>query len=425
MKKHLLSICSVLALVVLLGFAGTDNPKSKVTFNYSGPSLDKNRTPITTDNNNPNSNAVAYYSDHFDLANDTSSLKARGYLVYYRGEGPQGIMTWFQGNGVFPAYDGDDTSYVAANFQVVGDPSGVADIDSWLVLPDLDVVAGDSIIFRCRSVDGNIYPDSVRVMYNDQGGATPESPGWVELGRFEANPSGIWEERSYVAPTSGLSARFAIRYAVVNGGPFGDNSNFMGIDALEVHGQGLLPVELSSFVSVVTSNNVTLKWTTVTELNNSGFDIERGVNGTWTKIGFVNGNGTSTAIHNYEYTDNRLNTGSYNYRLKQIDFNGNFEYHNLSNEVLVGVPVSFSLSQNYPNPFNPTTKIDFQLPSDGNINLSVFDNSGREVMNVLNEFKSAGYYSVNVNASSLSSGIYFYKISSGNFSAVKKMMLIK
>jgi len=117
-----------------------------------------------------------------------------------------------------------------------------------------------------------------------------------------------------------------------------------------------------------------------------------------------------------------MNSGKY---IKQIDFNGNFEYFTLSDEVVVGVPDNFELSQNYPNPFNPFTRIDFQLPIDGNVNISVYDNSGKEVMTIVNEFKTAGYYSVSLNASSLSSGVYFYKITSDNFSGVRKMMLVK
>ena len=111
--------------------------------------------------------------------------------------------------------------------------------------------------------------------------------------------------------------------------------------------------------------------------------------------------------------------------MKQIDLNGNFEYFNLRNEVVIGVPSKFELSQNYPNPFNPTTKIDYQLPNDGNVNISVFDNAGKEVMTLVNEFKTAGYYTINFNASSLSSGVYFYKITSGNFAMVKKLVLIR
>ncbi len=111
--------------------------------------------------------------------------------------------------------------------------------------------------------------------------------------------------------------------------------------------------------------------------------------------------------------------------MKQIDFNGNFEYFNLNNEVVIGVPSSYGLSQNYPNPFNPSTKIEFQIPSDGNVSVKIFDMSGKEVSSLLNEFKSAGYYSIDFNASALSSGTYFYAITSNSFTATKKMVLMK
>jgi len=188
----------------------------------------------------------------------------------------------------------------------------------------------------------------------------------------------------------------------------------------------VLPVELASFTSAISGNNVNLNWSTATETNNAGFDIERSVaNGTWSKVGTVEGNGTTTSAHNYSFSDRNVATGTYNYRLKQIDFNGNFEYFNLSNEVNIGLPETFSLSQNYPNPFNPSTSINFSLPTDSKVSLKIYDMSGKEVANLLNEVKTAGYYSINFNASSLSSGIYFYSISAGNFTATKKMMLIK
>jgi hypothetical protein len=191
-------------------------------------------------------------------------------------------------------------------------------------------------------------------------------------------------------------------------------------------GMEALPVELASFVSATNGRNVELNWATASETNNSGFDIERSsANGSWTKIANVSGNGTSAISHSYSYTDRNLASGNYSYRLKQIDFNGNFEYFNLNNEVIVGVPSNFSLSQNYPNPFNPSTKINFDLPVDGNVSLKIFDMSGKEVMTLVNEVRTAGYYSVNFNGASLSSGIYFYTIQSGSFVSTKKMTLIK
>ncbi|HMQ70466.1 MAG TPA: T9SS type A sorting domain-containing protein, partial [Ignavibacteria bacterium] len=156
-----------------------------------------------------------------------------------------------------------------------------------------------------------------------------------------------------------------------------------------------------------------------------GFEIERSSDNVWTKVGNVNGNGTSSTVNNYSFTDRGLATGSYSYRLKQIDFNGNFEYFNLNNEVNIGTPSTYSLSQNYPNPFNPSTTINFDLPNDGNVSLKLYDMSGKEVATLVNGVRAAGYYSVNFNASQLTSGVYFYTISSDNFTATKKMLLVK
>ncbi|MCB0727304.1 MAG: T9SS type A sorting domain-containing protein [Ignavibacteriae bacterium] len=190
---------------------------------------------------------------------------------------------------------------------------------------------------------------------------------------------------------------------------------------------GALPVELSSFTSSVNLRNVTLNWSTTSESNNSGFDIERSnLNSEeWTKIGHMNGFGTSETSHNYTYTDRGLATGSYSYRLKQIDYNGNFEYFNLNGEVVIGTPNEFSLIQNYPNPFNPTTSIDFNMPQEGFVSLKVYNTSGKEVATLVNETRAAGYYTVNFNATNLSSGVYYYRLESNGISKVMKMALIK
>ncbi|MBK8551427.1 MAG: T9SS type A sorting domain-containing protein [Ignavibacteria bacterium] len=202
----------------------------------------------------------------------------------------------------------------------------------------------------------------------------------------------------------------------------------LSIDGIYVEdscNNAVLPVELSSFTSSISKRDVTLNWTTSSESNNSGFEIERSSNNVWTKVGNVAGNGTVNSASSYSFTDRGLATGNYNYRLKQIDFNGNFEYFNLSNEINIGIPSSYDMSQNYPNPFNPSTTINFDVPTDGNVSIRLFDMSGKEVATLVNEVKTAGYYSVNFNASSLSSGVYFYNISSNNFTATKKMTLLK
>ncbi|MBX7043942.1 MAG: T9SS type A sorting domain-containing protein [Ignavibacteria bacterium] len=191
---------------------------------------------------------------------------------------------------------------------------------------------------------------------------------------------------------------------------------------------GALPVELTSFTSAVSGNNVELSWTTSSELNNSHFEIERRARaGEWTTAGRVSGNGTIGVPVNYTFTDRGLASGRYEYRLKQVDFNGNFEYFNLANEVELGVPAQFSLSQNYPNPFNPETKIRFDMKNEGFVSIKVFDFTGKEVAALVNGFMPAGYHTVSFNAgnSGLSSGIYFYRMETGGFVKVLKMTLLK
>jgi len=236
-------VVAVLLLGVFLGFNLNDkNPKEK---NITG-SKTKNSTKVSSDKVRSNTQVdgmggvnqifgTPYYTDNFDGANDTTALKSRGYKVYYRGGGVQGAAaTWFQGNsGVFPAFNGPITGYVGANFQVV---SGTNNIDSWLVLPKNNVAVNDSIFFYSQAPSGSTFPDSVRVMYSAVSDSTPEAGSWVELGRFKVNVLGTWEKRGFRAPSAGANARFAIRYNVVNGGPSGANSDYIGIDALTIEG---------------------------------------------------------------------------------------------------------------------------------------------------------------------------------------------
>jgi len=190
-----------------------------------------------------------------------------------------------------------------------------------------------------------------------------------------------------------------------------------------------LPVELSSFTSTVTGRDVSLNWSTSTEENNARFEIERSsTENIWTKVGSVNGNGTTTNPHSYSFTDRGLSSGNYSFRLKQIDFNGNFQYYNLSNEVVIGTPDNFSLTQNYPNPFNPSTKISYSIPLEGKVSLSIFDMTGKEVKSLVNSVQTAGYYSVSFDGSSLASGVYYYRVTvtgQNNFVATRKMLLVK
>jgi len=679
----------------------------------------------------PPTDNVVIYADDMNGANDTTSLKARGYLPYYRGTGPQGSTAlWYQGvSSVFPAYNGPDTGYVAANYNAV---TGANNIDSWLVFPALDLKAGDSLYFFERTSLNSTYPDSIRVMYSTSSN-TPEGT-WVELGRFKVTTTGSWMRRGYAIPTASTTGRIAIRYCVVNGGPSGVNSNYIGLDAISVERAGggtlaysgewctgfpvipnaamytasvwlgdtlylhlpsttgaattaiykytwggswtpgtplpaslvggvlvscgdkiyyvggaagvstsgtpvyeyspatgtwtakapmpvglaghravawgdsvifvlggpwtgsqtnlnvhyyrpasntwgtitnslpanmgrrtfaagisgnkiiiscgynnigtlfqkstlvgtlgsdatsltwttapnlgiaynglsrpggiaygdyffvvggerggpggycdstfvfsiadnnwvytipgkpmatsniwnavsakviddtvrlfapgaynvsaknnfdvlgcgilIIPVELTSFTASVDENSVTLNWSTATETNNFGFEVQRDGQ----KVGFIPGCGTTTEKKSYSFNDMNVPLGNYTYKLIQIDLDGT--RHNVGSiEVDVTfVPQKYALFQNYPNPFNPSTTIKYQLPEKSLVTLKVYDLLGNLVKSLVNNEQEAGSYEVVFDASDYSSGIYFYTITAGKFTASKKFVLLK
>lgn len=187
-----------------------------------------------------------------------------------------------------------------------------------------------------------------------------------------------------------------------------------------------VPVELTSFEGKVVSGNVVLNWSTATETNNRGFEIQRKTaNSNYLTIAYINGMGSTAQAQNYSYTDQQVSNELYTYRLKQIDYNGAFTYSKPI-EVDVTAPFTYSLDQNYPNPFNPTTSIRFGLPVETTVDLRVYDVLGNEVATLVNnEMMSAGNHIVNFNATNLSTGTYFYRLSTSDFTSVKKMQLIK
>ncbi len=187
---------------------------------------------------------------------------------------------------------------------------------------------------------------------------------------------------------------------------------------------GIIPVELASFSASLVKGDVILTWKTATEINNRGFEIERGINGQFTTVGFIPGAGTTTENQSYTFTDKQVLAGSHSYRLKQIDFDGSYSYSNTI-EVDVTTPLTFNLSQNYPNPFNPTTKINYSVPFDSKVTISVYSVTGELVMELVNDNVSSGSYSVDFDGSNLASGMYIYKMTAGSFTQTNKMMLMK
>jgi hypothetical protein len=194
-----------------------------------------------------------------------------------------------------------------------------------------------------------------------------------------------------------------------------------------------LPVLLTAFCIKLDGRNVNVSWTTSKEINNKGFEIQRKeikINSDWMVAGFVNGKSFSNSATQYSFEDSKLNSGKYQYRLKQIDLNGNNYFFDLSNIIEVAIPVKFKLSQNYPNPFNPSTKVDYELPIPSKVTLLIYDVSGRLVRTVIKDVVcESGYHTIEMYTDGISSGIYFYKFTAKslyeNYMIIKKMCVIK
>lgn len=250
-------------------------------------------------------------------------------------------------------------------------------------------------------------------------------------------PTGITERVEVIGANTGYIDAFSRKFVFPKASLFRHNSNVFprvllakpGYGARSfVYDWGTLPVELISLTAEALEGTVKIKWITGQELNNSHFDIERKrEQSEWIKAGTVSGSGNASSPKEYEFTDLNVAAGTYSYRLKQIDYNGNFEYHLLNDEVVVSSPDSYALFQNHPNPFNPSTVIRYSLRSDGIVRLTLYDANGREVAELLNSYQNAGSFELKLNTSefNLSSGIYFCRMEVPGFTKVIRMMLIK
>lgn len=252
----------------------------------------------------------------------------------------------------------------------------------------------------------------------------------------------------YTSGTNG-AADFAIRadnasvdgrskYSVNSGSSWTTQSFDWRMRAIVSEESSALPVELVAFEANVVENKVNLSWETATEVNNYGFDVERRINeddesNQWQKIGFVEGHGTSASPKNYTYMDENPPANKLEYRLKQIDIDGTYEYYNLTAKVdastVTGVdeiiPTEFALHQNYPNPFNPSTKIKFDLPERSNVSINIYNVIGQKIRTITSGIFDAGFHEVNFNANGLTSNIYFYRIETDENIATKKMIVLK
>ncbi|CAN5601160.1 hypothetical protein BH10BAC5_BH10BAC5_21670 [soil metagenome] len=191
------------------------------------------------------------------------------------------------------------------------------------------------------------------------------------------------------------------------------------------------PVELAGFSHSISGRTVNLNWSTIQEINNAGFFVQRrsAESNYWSSVTYITSSGNSNVLTKYNYSDRNLETGKYYYRIKQSDLNGNEHIYDLGQDVNIGYPEKYSLFQNYPNPFNPETNINYSLPDQSKVVITILDINGKTVATLLNTIKSAGFHSIRFNASGLSSGTYFYRIDAASgsheYHQTMKMTLVK
>jgi PKD repeat protein len=266
--------------------------------------------------------------------------------------------------------------------------------------------------------------------------AQPQT-AWIDIYTPNANGIVAFNEPTVgnvaVQSAQGNARTFCFSYAIskLNDGTFPSTKiNLMEkiFDFFELGNP--VPVELTSFTASLTNDKVELKWETASEINNSGFEVERKINNNnFEKTSFISGFGTSTEKHSYTYADKPGTEGKISYRLKQIDFNGDVSY-SPAVEIDFNLPKEFALKQNYPNPFNPGTKISYSIAVDSKVTLAVYNLLGQQVALLVNEEITAGRYDINFNAEILTSGTYFYRLEAigkdgKSFSSTKKMIYIK
>ncbi len=296
----------------------------------------------------------------------------------------------------------------------------------WTAVTGLQHVVADSSDYDQGSAEG-ISEDGTIVGWVDPVGGGFNYKGFIKKSGW----SDIVYLSTYIADSLGISGYAGWDF------PFGQSisadGKLIGMTAYTPLGEARalllrinepVPVELISFTAAANNSVINLNWITATELNNSGFEIQRKTeNSDWKSIGFIIGFGTTTTQNNYNYSDQDPIAGKNIYRLKQIDYDGTFEY---SQEVEVEFILSeYALEQNYPNPFNPTTTINFSIPKEDFVNVTIFNSLGEKVATIIDGVMSAGSHTLTFEANGFASGLYILKMTSGSFSNTIKMNLMK
>ncbi len=297
---------------------------------------------------------------------------------------------------------------------------------------DLSTNAHPRLSFWTKyDIESNYDYAQVEVSTNNGSTFTPLAGNYTQpgTGSFQPNGEPLYDgvQTSWVNEEMDLTAynsnQVKLKFELKTDGSVIKDGWYL--DDIGILVYGIVPVELSSFTADVQEDKILLNWVTSTETNNLGFEIQRRANDySWTKLGFIDGRGTTTEKSIYSFIDKNPIDGKSYYRLKQIDLDGSFKIFN-SVQVDFATINDFSLGQNYPNPFNPITDINFSLAKSGIVTLKVFNVLGSEVATLVDDFMEAGKHTIQFNAKSLTSGVYFYTIKSNTFTSTRKMILMK
>jgi len=377
-------------------------------------------------------NLAAAQTVELRVENQSISGTVYSFDIYMRAT--VGTVYWFGADLVLTFNNANFTSPVCARAAVTG---------NWV----LDNTLGDgttslggtvSASYRGATSPAAITGNEIIINVN--------SPSFVDQDEFDANVAVIDAAMSHkigrytISGISNAAGTMGLAWKTSGGGvvtaistcantsPWAAST--VTLDVSPLIPDVLLPVELTSFTASANRLTAQLAWTTATEKNNFGFDVERRIMGSdasaWTKVGFVTGSGTKSTPTEYTYTDRSVTAGRYAYRIKQIDNDGTFKYAQAA-EVEVGLAAKvLTLTDAYPNPFNPATLIEFTLPQDGRATLKVYNTIGQEVANLFDGEAAAGrIIQARFDAKSLASGIYFARLEFDGKSMLRKMLLMK
>ncbi len=267
-------------------------------------------------------------------------------------------------------------------------------------------------ILHQRTADG---PTEGRVTYSLDFGST-----WIEFDPFSISTDQEYYEVYLCFPPQTF---FALIHIEARGGRGGA----LFIDDLEMAVTIFTPVELTRFEGVVNGSDAALMWQTASETNNAGFEVQMRADGVsdYHALGFVEGHGTTTEVQNYTYTISNLHPGTYAFRLKQIDFDGAFEYSD-EIEVTIGVPDTHLLTNAYPNPFNPQARFSLSVAQTQNVNVSAYDALGRRVLNLFDGVLEAGStHPFVLDGQGLATGLLIIRAIGETFAASQSVTLLR